>query len=308
MSFSGDVKNELCRLKIGNACCAAAELYGIFLFANMFSTSGIRLVTENQRLVARATALLDRLFGGSVPISLEDTAKQDSNREGDSSKKQILHIGGEHAGIVTSFFGYEAKMGNALHLNAALTEEDHCRDAFIRGAFLSGGTITNPEKNYHLELVTRHYSLSREVMALLLDMGFSPKAAIRKSIYMIYFKDSIEIETFLTKCGAPVSAMAVMEAKIEKDLRNKINRKVNCETANIVKTVDAAQRQLESIAALRRHGLLDELDEGLLMAAKLRERNPEASLAELVREADGQISRSGLNHRLGKLVSLASEL
>jgi DNA-binding protein WhiA len=161
--------------------------------------------------------------------------------------------------------------------------------------------------DYHLELITRHYNLSREVMALLLDMGFAPKMTVRKSNYMIYFKDSESIEDFLTKCGAPLSAIAVMEAKVEKELRNRVNRRVNCETANLSKTVDAAQRQIAAIERLLESGGFDSLQDKLKEAALLRMEYPEAALGELTAAAQFKVSRSGLNHRLAKLVEMGEE-
>jgi DNA-binding protein WhiA len=176
-----------------------------------------------------------------------------------------------------------------------------------QGSFPRRGIRIKPEKNYHLELITRHYHLSREVMALLLDMGFSPKMTVRKSNYMIYFKDSESIEDFLTKCGAPSSAISVMEAKVEKELRNRVNRRVNCETANLSKTVDAAQRQLAAIERLLECGGFDNLPEKLKEAAMLRMEYPEAALVELVEAARFKVSRSGLNHRLARLIELAED-
>jgi DNA-binding protein WhiA len=298
MSFSSDTKNEMCRVKITNDCCAVAELYGALLFSNMLASEEIRIVTENAKFAARVASLVHRLFGHQVAVTTEN----------ENSKKEAITIRGARARTIYERFGYDSDRDSALHLNAALAEEEHCRDAFIRGAFLAGGSVTAPEKNYHLELVTRHFNLSREVMALLLDMGFSPKSTVRKSTYMLYFKDSEEIEAFLTRCSAPVAALRVMEAKVEKELRNRINRKVNCETANILKTVDASQRQLEAIRRLKDSGVFDSLDGKLRYAAELRAANPEATLGELASLANGGISRSGLNHRLGKLVSIADEL
>jgi DNA-binding protein WhiA len=117
----------------------------------------------------------------------------------------------------------------------------------MRGAFFTGGSITNPEKKYHLELVTPHYYLCREVYSLLLEMEFEPKQTSRKSNYVIYFKASEYIEDFLTIIGAPVSAIGLMNTKVEKELRNRINRKVNCETANLYENVEASHAQLLAI-------------------------------------------------------------
>lgn len=297
MSFSSRVKDELCHNRIQRDCCAAAEAYGMFLFAGTFNDEEIRLVTEHEGVAERFRMLVWRVFNAEV-----DTAPGADGGGG------TLTITDPSALMrIMVHYGHDERNSPALHLNAAMLEEDHCRDAFIRGMFLSVGSVSNPAKKYHLELVTRHYTLSREVMALLLDMGFAPKITVRKSNHMIYFKDSEEIEDFLTKSGAPASAITLMEAKVEKDLRNQINRRVNCETANLSKTVEAAQRQIEAIELLIKYGEYNLLPDRLREAAELRLEHEDAALAELVELAPFSVSRSGLNHRLKKIEELAEK-
>ncbi len=296
MSFSSRVKDELCHVKNQRDCCAAAEVYGILLFANTFSNNEIKMVTEHVGVAERLISLVDRVFD----VIFDTPPSPDGTYKGVLSVTNPLTIA-----TIMERYGHDEINSPAIHLNAAVLEEEHCRDAFIRGAFLSVGSVSNPEKEYHLELVTRHYSLSREVMALLLDMGFQPKITVRKSNYMIYFKDSEEIEDFLTKSGAPASAIVLMEVKVEKDLRNLINRRVNCETANLSKTVDAAQKHIAAIEKLFSDGHYDSLPDRLKEAAELRMEYPDAALAELVKLASFKVSRSGLNHRLSRIVELA---
>ena len=173
----------------------------------------------------------------------------------------------------------------------------------MRGAFLAGGSVTDPEKRYHLELATTHYSVSREAYSVLLEMGFSPKEAERKGNRLLYFKKSEHIEDFLTTIGAPISAMDVMSAKIEKDMKNSINRKVNCDSANADKVVAAAAEQMEAIRRIDRLYGLDSLPEKLQEAALLRFANPEASLADLAQLSYPPVSKSCLSHRLKKLLT-----
>jgi len=297
MSFSRDAKLELCKIKTPRVCCMASEIYGALLFGNKFDIGGIRLVTELEQFSERMALLMRKVFG----IAFDE-------RKGRGSPKGVLAISSaEDIRTIFARYGTEPNASSALHLNAAVLEEDHCREAFIRGVFLSAGNVTDPERGYHLELVTHHYNLSGEVVALLQDMGFSPKITTRKANYVIYFKDSEQIEDFLTKCGAPSSALSLMSAKVEKDIRNNINRRVNCEAANIYKTVDAAQRQLAAIKALIAEGYLDRLSATLVDAAKLRLEHPELSLTELALSADPPVSRSGLNHRLNRLINIAEE-
>ena len=133
----------------------------------------------------------------------------------------------------------DLKSSLTLHVNFGMLEEETECMAYLRGAFLAGGSVTDPTKRYHLEMTTSHYKVSRETCALLIECGFSPKELTRGGNNILYFKQSDYIEDFLTAIGAQVSAMGVMEAKVEKDLRNGVNRRVNCETANLTKVVDA---------------------------------------------------------------------
>ena len=293
-SFSARTKDELCRRLPSRTCCAEAECYGVLLFAKTFSTGEIKVVTEHDRFADRFCAVASRVFGVECDRAVSD-----------KTGKISLTVTGADAAKVYAHFGHEEGLSPAIHLNNVPVEEDHCREAFLRGMFLAAGSISDPEKNYHLEIVTRHFNLSREVVALLLDMELHPKTTVRKSNYMIYFKDSGEIEDFLTRAGAPASALRVMETKIEKDVRNQANRKYNCDNANILKTVDAAQRQLAAIRRLEERGALSALPETLRQAAALRSEYPDAALSELA--SLGGVSRSGLNHRLGRLCALAEE-
>ena len=170
---------------------------------------------------------------------------------------------------------------------------------------MSGGSVTNPDKRYHLELVTNRFSVSRGTYSMLFEMGFVPKDTDRKGNYIIYFKHSGAIEDFLTTIGAPVAAMEIMNAKVMKDMRNAVQRQVNCDTANVSKSVEAAQEQLEAIRRIERIYGLESLPEKLHEAALLRIVNPEASLSELAMLADPPISKSAISHRLRKLIDIA---
>ena len=193
----------------------------------------------------------------------------------------------------------------ALHINLGVLESDCCRASFVRGAFLAGGSITDPEKGYHLELATSHMSVSREMYSVLLELGFSPRSATRGRSFVTYFKQSEAIADFLTRIGASVAALELMAAKVEKDMRNEINRKVNCDTANADKTVAAAQQQLAAIRRIESEHGLDSLPEGLQQAALLRIANPEASLADLALLSNPAVTKSCLSHRLKKIVEMA---
>ena len=170
---------------------------------------------------------------------------------------------------------------------------------------MAGGSVTDPMKGYHLELATSHYHVGRELPALLREAGFEPKETDRKGNHVIYFKQSDHIEDFLTFLGAPVSAMAVMNAKLERDLQGRVNRQVNCDSANLDKTVAAAREQLAAIERLRGLGRLDALPDKLREAAWLRIENPELNLGQLGALCEPAVSKSAFNHRMRKLLELA---
>ena len=295
MSFSGDVKTELCRAPLSRKCCAQAEAYGALLYCNTFTASQARVVTENEAFAQRLPALLKKAFrltfdrlpegGGKRVFTLDDPAKLEA--------------------IHQAFGGHPRAL--ALHLNFAVVEEPCCRSAFLRGAFLAGGSVTDPRKGYHLELATSHHSVSREVLALMRELDQEPKSAQRKGNAVIYFKQSEKIEDFLTCVGAPIAAMEVMNAKLERDLRGSVNRRVNCDAANLDKAVEAAQTQLEAIRRLQGRMPLSDLPPKLQEAARLRLDNPDLTLTELAALCDPPITKSTLNYRLKKLSQLAAE-
>lgn len=298
MSFSGNVKQELCRLPAGRRQEAAAELYGAFLYCNAFTADLIRITTESQDFAARLPRLMKKVFG--FPFDQEPET-------GQTGKLLFSVTSAEKIHKIFAQFGLSAKKDVTLHVNFGILEEDDERMAFLRGAFLAGGSVTDPAKRYHLELTTSHYKVSRETCALLLDAGFSPKETMRGGNSILYFKQSDLIEDLLTAIGAPVCAMGVMEAKVEKDLRNGVNRRVNCETANLTKVVDASMEQVAAIRRLQKRGQLDTLPPKLKETALLRLHNPEATLQELADMPDPPVSKSAMNHRMRKLVALAAE-
>ena len=299
MSFSFDTKNELCRLPVQRLCCARAEAYGILLYCNTFHSSEVRVVTENPNFAARLPRLFHRAFG------LRFDRQPEPETEGKlvfqiTERKKLDHI--------TNTLGFDPRQNLVLHINFALLEEECCRSAFLRGVFFAGGSITDPLKRYHLELTTSHGQVSRELEVLLRESGYPPKSVTRNGSFVTYFKQSDQIEDFLTLIGAPVAAMNVMTAKMEKDLRNSVNRRLNCDSANVDKAVGAAQEQLEAIRKLDAAGLLEKQPEKLRQTAALRAANPELTLSELAEEFDPPVTKSCLNHRLRKLMELSKNL
>lgn len=295
MSFCSKAKAELCKIPISKTCCAVAESYGVLLFCNTFSPTSIRIVTESRDFAQRLPKLFQKAF----------SLKFDQMPETEQGKQIFSMDDPRKIHLIYDVFGLEAATTVALQVNLGILEEDCCRVAFLRGAFMAGGSVTDPEKRYHLELATSHLRVSREVKHLMEEVGFAPKCVTRAGSHVLYFKQSDQIEDFLTTLGAPVCAMGIMEAKVEKDLRNGVNRRVNCETANLGKAVDAAQEQLAAIRRLKERGLYEELPQKLKETAQLRQDHPEATLLELSQMQDPPVSKSAINHRMRKLMELS---
>ena len=295
MSFCSSVKAELSRLQGNRHCCAVAEAYGVLLFCNTFSPTMVKIVTESRDFAQRLIKLFKKAFG--LEFDQVPNAEQGKQVFVIETAEKIRHI--------YAAFGLDCDSVVSLHVNLGVLEEDCCKISFLRGAFMSGGSVTDPEKRYHLELATSHQRVNREVYSLLMELGFYPKDTMRGGNSILYFKQSDYIEDVLTTIGAPVCAMQIMEAKVEKDLRNEINRRVNCETANLGKAVDAAQEQIAAIRKLEDMGIYDELPDKLRKTAQLRKEHPEATLQELAQMQDPPLTKSAINHRMRKIMELS---
>ena len=291
MSFTEEIKNELSRTTINLDCCAAAETLGMLLYCNRFAPDKIRMVSASPDVRRRARALLWECFGAEL---YEEGEKEDT----------LIIDDPEIIRTIFDWYGYQFKHA-ALSLNRAVVEEECCKAAFLRGCFLMGGYVTAGKSGYHLELVTSHYNVSNQVATLLYEMEMEPGSVTRRSNYVLYYKNSERIETFLSAIGATGAAMDLMLQKVEKALVNKINRKVNCENANFDKTLDAANRQLDAIRQLEESGQLAELSQDLQMTAALRKAYPMAPLSELAARFDPPISKPGVSSRLKRLVKIA---
>ena len=300
MTFSAKIKEELCKMPLKNPECVLAECCGLILFANSTKKDKIKIITENKDVAHRASWLLKSLFGFDFDKKIIPAQAL--------KKFNLIIETPEKLEIIFESFGIDPRSSLSLRLNAAIIESDDARAAFCRGAFLSGGSITDPESAYHLELATSHNALSREVVSLLLDLDLPAKTATRKSNYVIYFKESGHIEDFLTRIGAPVSAVEFMQTKLFKNVRNQTNRQVNCDVANLNKAADAAKSHLSDIHTIIESGEFDLLSPQLQSAANLRLAYPDATLSELVAFSNGEVGKSGLNHRFSKLHSIAEEI
>ena len=297
-SFAATVKNEICEFEGKGQCCALAELYGAFLFSTSFGYLEVKTTTKNRLFARRLSFLLKNCMGFDFDKKVQQS---------DQNKKIIYIISNpEKLSAIFSAFGYDFKKDVSFRLNGAMVENQCCQISFLRGAFLAAGTITDPDKRYHLEIETPHRHLANELASLLNEQSLASKTTARKSKYIIYFKESGAIEDFLTMVGAPSGSMQVMEAKLNKELRNEVNRKTNCDSANISKTVNAAQQQIEHIARIKaKSPELDVLPEQLKQVALLRLEYPELTLEELSRESGLGVTKSGMYHRFRRIAQIA---
>lgn len=299
MSFSSEAKAELCQQKTDRRCDAVAECYGVLMYCNTFAPGEIRIITASDAFAAR----LPRLFRRAFSLAFDTLPS-----EGAAGKKTFTVTARDKIEKILDVYGAEIDFLLTHHVNYGVLEEDCCRAAFVRGAFLAGGSVTDPDKRYHLELATPHRSVSREVYSMLLDMGFSPKETERSGNSLLYFKQADAIADFFTTIGAPSTAMKVMTAKVDKEMRNTITRQINCDSANTDKTVLAAEAQLHAIRRIaREYGGLDALPEPLRDAALLRITNPAASLADLAQLSNPPVTKSCLSHRFRKIMSLVPD-
>ena len=299
ISFSSAAKAEVCKNMPAKRCCALAECFGILLYCNSFQYDSIKIITESREFAY----ILPKLFKKAFDIPF------DSYPSLASPGKLVFQIWDEEKiGSIMDAFGFSPEDTLSLHVNYPIVEEECCKAAFLRGAFLAGGSVTDPEKGYHMELSTTHQSVARETNLLIREaMAFSPKMAARGGGQVLYLKQSEQISDFLTYLGASVAAMGIIETRLEKELNNKVNRRCNCDDANTSKVVEAAQEQLSAIRILKEAGLLESLPEKMKQAALAREQNPSASLSELAAMMEPAITKPAMNNRMKKLVQLAKE-
>ncbi len=302
MSFASEIKSELLRTEIKKDCCARAELCGLVCFCGAVLPGGsVRISTENAATARRGFTLLRDCFG----ISGEIITNHSRAGKGGNAYAISIENSSDALGMLS---GLSLLSGHAVSFRVQeyILKNPCCRRAFLRGAFLGSGSVANPEKEYHLEFTTPRQGLAEDTVALFAEFGLTARVVQRKSNQVIYFKSSTEIGDVLNIIGAHTAYMELMNVRILKETRNQVNRRVNCETANLDKAVDAAQIQLDAIRRLQKSGRLVSLSPGLKEAAELRLAYPEAPLSELGEML--HISKSGMNHRMRKLTALAEDM
>lgn len=307
MSFSARVKEELTKIEQMPPCCAHAMTYGLLLFGRSFNRSGgVSIMTEHEAVAKKYAEMLESGTGVKPSFSVSRAGKYTVSVEDETDMQTVF------SAFSTS--GNEAiariNRGNLLNECGETPSEllNCCNGAFLRGAFLSCGTISDPNKGYHLEFVVPFRRLSLDLMKMLTEYNLKAKNMLRRGVNVIYLKDSESIEDLLNIMGAPKSAFEIMDIKIVKDIRNVSNRINNFSFANISRTVKASYDQVEAINKIISAGAFDSLPEDMRDFAKKRLDNPEASLSELGSLYDPPLSRSAVNYKLKKLISISSKL
>jgi len=301
MSFAHETKSALVSssLLLKHDCCKRAELYGILYSAGVFSRERLKLVTTSEPLANLCIKRISERF--SVEANLYITEK----KSGDADEKRSCKITVPRKEELEKIFR-ALKYGESEDVSVIKDELfkcASCQSAFIRGVFLTAGTVTDPDKGYHLEMSFICEAVSAAIFAYLDEMGLTPKRMVRKTENVLYYKDSESIENFLAFIGATNAAFTIMNKKIERELRSDANRIANGELANIGKTVAAAGDQVAAIRALIDSGEIERLPDELRQTAYLRLENDDATLLQLAAMHEPPITKSGVNHRLKKIMS-----
>lgn len=312
MSFSAKVKNEICRVNDLTKEEAIAELSAIMKVSGTLSLGGkkqlsFNVITENPAIARRIFKILKQHFDIHIEIMV---------KKGNSFKKNNIYVM-----VITEEMGVrkllcdvgvlddkDGILSITYSIPKSLVQKDESKRAYIRGAFLGGGSISNPERTYHLEFVTHNSDYAEELSKLINKFGLSSKVIQRKASFVVYIKEGEQIVDLLNIIGAHSSLLELENVRIMKEMRNNVNRLVNCETANLSKTVNAAVRQVESIKLIQKEIGLQRLPKNLRDVAELRLNYPDESLKELGEFLDPPVGKSGINHRLRKIEKIADEL
>lgn len=299
MAFASEVRTEILENLTLRKKFRRAQGYGLLLCSKHFDAGEISMTTERQEIAQLYRVTLRDILGkGCEEIPVTRTGMGNATRH--------YAVALSHPASRQKVLEYFGQQGDQI--NAEMIAREGEAAAFLSGAYLACGSVTDPEKNYLLEFTVYRAGLVEPLAALLEQVVGMPKFQLRRDQAVLYYRESENIEDALTAAGAPKSAMELMEVKIVRDMRNKVNRVTNCETANIDKTVTASARQIADIEYLILSLGLEGLPEELREVAVKRMENPELSLRELLGTLSEPLSRSGLNHRLSRLSRMAEEL
>lgn len=312
MSFSAKVKEELGRQVSLARHCQLAEFAALFLLCGKVKKSSrekisLEIHTENLTVVKKSYILLKMAFDTSIEIRIRNHSL------GSYTPTYFLVIQ-DQAAVMQILKAVKLldetgnRWGDFSGIPHRLVQNTCCKRAFLRGVFMVAGSVTNPKKGYHLEIAVTSEGLCRQLQEMVLSFGIEAKIVERKKYYVLYVKEGSLIVDFLNVMEAHLALMEFENVRILKDVRNSVNRQVNCETANINKTVTAAARQIEDIRYIERRKGFRQLNDGLREIAELRLDYPDSSLAELGQMLSKPLGKSGVNHRLRKLSNIADGL
>lgn len=305
MSFSKDTKKDLCSMEVSDENKLHALVYGMVLFSKQFSPAAVSFTTECKAAAAYYSEMVSSLTGAIVETTVQLT------RRGGAERLYTVCIPDKNdCKKVFDFFGHSDRAAS-LRINRSNIYDDECLPYFLRGAFLVCGNVASPEKDYHMEFVVVHMNLANDLCKIISETEINPKgikSVCRKGNYIVYTKGSESIADILGYIGAQKSYFDILDAKIVKSLRNNANRQTNFDMANSKKTAFAAARQLEAIRIIREAGEISNLSDDLKELALLREEHPEYNLRDLGEALTVPISRSGVNHRLARLIEIAGNI
>ncbi len=307
-SYSTDVRNELARIVDEQGCCNIAELAALMRMGGTMliggnSNLGIKFTTENAAVARKTLTLIKTGFQLKTEVVVTRGRRLKKN-----NSYMIKVVPSPVVTELLSVLGIMREDNLNVSSDRGLLRKACCRRAYLRGSFLGGGSVNKPEGDYHLELVTGNLDFGKNLVRLLKYFSLPVRMIERKNDYIVYLKDGDAITTFLRIIGAYNALMVFENVRVVKGMRNQVNRLVNCETANLQKTVNAAVRQVNCIKRIFAHKSFEKLPHPLQEAAEIRLAHPQATLQELVDAMNGRVGKSGMNHRLRKLEQIAGEL
>ena len=312
MSFSGKVKEELSRQVAPARHCQIAEIAAILSLCGRIQISGndhysIKIHTENVTVARKCFTLLKKTFNIVTDISIRRSNHLAKNRIYSVAVKQ--HEDAYRILKATKLLADDGEIGENLSVvGNVVVQNSCCRRAFLRGAFLASGSLSDPEKSYHFEIVCATEPKAKQIQSIMATFDIEAKIVVRKKYFVVYIKEGNQIVDMLNVMEAPLSLMELENIRILKEMRSNVNRQVNCETANINKTVSAAMKQIGDIEYIRDTVGFESLPANLAEIARARLEKPEATLKELGEDLEPPVGKSGVNHRLRKLCEIAENL
>lgn len=304
MSFSTDTKREICQKLSTRKPLQYTELYAMLVLSRVFTADSIVFKTENEHTFSHFIFLLNKLFKPKVEVIAPMRGESGRNKT-----YTVTLAAPADCRRIFEYYGHDSREVT-LRVNRANIEDEDQQRAFVRGAFLACGSVTDPEKGYHLEFAVSYRNLCMDICRIvreIQDCDVTIKMLSRGGAYIAYVKDSEQITDLLTYMGAVTASMNIMGAKMLKQVRNTANRRANSEIANLQKTASASAAQIKAIKRLRRSGRYNLLPDELKKVAELRYDYPELTLRQLGEMLDPPISRSGVNHRLEKIIRFAED-